>query len=151
MVYWNCCYKSEDRNTSVLLERCWGRESLAGFHRIRFARESHPDRTGFVILIGWKYLTRPTVKIIYVPNIWSSFRYISLRNPTNFKHHFMCLLSNCFKIRTLNVRWWIFLHLHFLFSRYFNRYHGINNIFPDIKVLMKVIKTETLSVDFPSK
>ena len=77
MVSYNCYHKSEDRNTSVLLERWRGRENLAGFHRIRFVRESHPGRMGFVILIGWKYMTRPTVKIIYVPNIRSSFCYKS--------------------------------------------------------------------------
>ena len=34
------------------------RKILAGFHRIWFARESHSGRMGFVILIGWKYVTR---------------------------------------------------------------------------------------------
>ena len=41
-----------DRNTSVLFEGLWGRGSLAGFHRIRYARESPPGRMGFVIPIG---------------------------------------------------------------------------------------------------
>ena len=75
MVYDIAAKKGADRNTSVLLERCWGRSSLAGFHRIRYPRESHPGRVGFIILIGWKYMTRPTVKIIYAPNIRSSFCY----------------------------------------------------------------------------
>ena len=58
-----------------MLERCRRRERLSGFHQIRFARESHPGRMGFVIPIGWKYMARPTVKIFYAPNIRNSFSY----------------------------------------------------------------------------
>ena len=67
--WWVAADKRADRNTSVQLERFWGSETLAGFHRIRYAQESRPDRMGFVIPIAWKYMTRPTVEIIYATNI----------------------------------------------------------------------------------
>ena len=71
--------KGEDRHTSVLVERSWGRGCLAGFHWIRFARESHLGQMGLVVPIGWKHMARPTVKIIYAPNIQSFFCYIYIR------------------------------------------------------------------------
>ena len=77
--WWVAADKEADRNTSVLFEGFLGRDSLAGFHQIRYAWEN-PGRMGFVIPIGWNYMTRPTVKIIYAPNIRSSFCYKTTKN-----------------------------------------------------------------------
>ena len=75
--WWVAADKGADRNTSVQLERFWWRGSLAGFHRIQYDWESRPGRMGFVIPIGWNYMMRPMVKIIYLPNIRSSFCYMA--------------------------------------------------------------------------
>ena len=77
--WWVATGNGADRNMSVLSGGFWGRGSLMGFHRIRYTRVSHLGRIGFVIPIEWKYMTRPTVKIIYAPNIWSSFYYKFIR------------------------------------------------------------------------
>ena len=75
----------------------------------------------------------------------------SLKNPTFFKHPSTCQ-THTFKLSTLNVRLWIFRYIHFLCSRYLDKHQScVNNISHDIKVLMKVIKTETFNVGFTSK
>ena len=61
-------YGERTESTSVLFERFWGRGSWAGFHYFYVVRENGPDWIGSVILIGWKYATIITVKLIYAPN-----------------------------------------------------------------------------------
>ena len=108
MMYDIAARKGADRNTSALSERCWGRGSLAGFHRIRFALESHSGQMGFVIPIGWKYMARPMVKIIYTPNIRSSFCYKS--TFLSFVAGFLWFLPSNVQIMLFNIcYWWFFL------------------------------------------
>ena len=61
-------WRERTESTSVLLQRFWRRGSLAGFHHFYVARENGPGWIGWVILIGWKYATTITVKLIYAPN-----------------------------------------------------------------------------------
>ena len=65
-------------STSVLLERFWGRFSLADFYYFYVVRENGPGWIGYVILIGWKYATTITVKLFTrQTKIRSSFCYKS--------------------------------------------------------------------------
>ena len=61
-------WRERSESTFILVEIFWGRESLAGFHCPWFARESRPGRMGQITLIGWKYATTITVKLIYALN-----------------------------------------------------------------------------------
>ena len=75
-----------------------------------------------------------------------------LKNPTflniipRAKH-----VLNTFKLRTLYARSYIFRYIHFICFYDLDSIHRCVNNSHDIKVLMKVIKTESFNVDFTSQ
>ena len=78
--WWVAARKEADRNTSVLSEGFWGGDSLAGFHRIRWARKVIRTEWNSSSPLGEIIWRDQRSKIIYAPNIRSPVCYMSIFN-----------------------------------------------------------------------
>ena len=118
-------------------------------------------KTNTKYILTW-YLTRMTSKQSVYMKTYLFLRislkktggfFLSLKKNPTFSNIFPCTkhILNTFKLRTLCARLYLFV-IYTLFAPIISTsIHRYENNSPDIKVLMKVIRTETFNVGFTSQ